>query len=374
VTPIAFQPTILVIEDDPNMLEIITFILEDVNYKVLPADCAEAALETLETNKPALIVSDVMMPGMSGFELYEHLLHSEQWSRIPFIFLTAKSQRPDIRRGMELGADDYLVKPFEPEELIKAVQVRLERAAEARAAIDEAAADLKHSIVKTLTHEFRTPLALVVGYTELLEDIGQEMDQQSFQKTLQGLHEGAQRLATLVEDFLILSRLNSGSLVQEIESTPLVTHNPDRTVEQVITEFREEVGSEGVSFALELDGQGLNIAAGGQHLTDMVRRLVSNAVKFSKGTGSPVRVTTGQDGRFWSMAIADKGIGIPEELQPTIFESFRQVDRRRREQQGSGVGLTIVRGLVEAYGGRIAVQSAEGQGATFTVWLPLGEA
>jgi signal transduction histidine kinase len=374
VTPVAFQPTILVIEDDPNMLEIITFILEDVNYKVLAADCAEAALETLTTSNPSLIVSDIMMPGMSGFDFYEHLLQSEQWSRIPFIFLTAKSQRPDIRRGMELGADDYLVKPFEPEELIRAVQVRLERAAEAQAAIDEAAADLKQSIVQTLTHEFRTPLALVVGYTELLEDIGQEMDQQSFQKTLQGLHEGAQRLATLVEDFLTLSRLNSGSLVQEIKSTPLATHNPDRTVEQVIAEFREKASSEGVSFAMELDGHDLTIAAAGQHLADIVRRLVSNAVKFSKGTDYPVRVTTGRDGQFWCMAIADKGIGIPEELQPTIFESFRQVGRRRREQQGSGVGLTIVRGLVEAYGGRIAVQSAEGQGATFTVWLPLGEA
>jgi signal transduction histidine kinase len=324
----------------------------------------------LETNKPALIVSDVMMPGMSGFELYEHLLHSDQWSRIPFIFLTAKSQRPDIRRGMELGADDYLVKPFEPEELIRAVQIRLERAAQTQAAIDEAATDLKNSIVQTLTHEFRTPLSLVVGYTELLEETGQEMNQQSFQKTLQGLHQGAQRLTTLIEDFLILTRLNSGSLVQEIQSMPLVTPDPDRTVEQVVTEFREGLDPERVSFSLELGGQGLAITAANQHLADMLRRLISNAVKFSNKTESQIRVTTRQDGGFWSVAIADNGIGISREMQPTIFESFRQVDRRRREQQGSGVGLTIVRGLVEAYRGRIAVQSEAGQGATFTIWLP----
>jgi signal transduction histidine kinase len=322
---------------------------------------------------PALIVSDIMMPGMSGFDLYEHLLGSEQWSRIPFIFLTAKSQRPDIRRGMELGADDYLVKPFEPEELVNAVHVRLERAAQNRAAIDEAAADLKNSIVQTLTHEFRTPLALVVGYSELLQETGQEMNEQSFQKILYGLHEGAQRLTNLVEDFLILTRLNSGSLVQEIQSMPLVTLDPDQTVEQVIAEFRERTAPGSVTFSLDLGGRDVAIAVATQHLADMVRRLVSNAIKFSKGTDSRVSVTTGQDGRFWSVAITDNGQGIPKEAQATIFESFRQIDRRVREQQGSGVGLTIVRGLVEAYHGRIAVQSDLGQGATFTIWLPLAQ-
>ena len=373
MTQIVSQPTILVVEDDSSMLEIITFILEDANYEVLAADCAEAALKILETNMPALIVSDIMMPGMSGFDLYEHLLGSEQWSRIPFIFLTAKSQRPDIRRGMELGADDYLVKPFEPEELVNAVHVRLERAAQNQVAIDEAAADLKNSIVQTLTHEFRTPLALIAGYTELLEETGQEMNEQSFQKSLQGLHEGAQRLTNLVEDFLILTRLNSGSLVQEIRSMPLVAFDPDHTVEQVIAEFREKTDPADVTFSLDLGGRDVAIAVATQHLADMVRRLVSNAIKFSKGTDSRIEVTTRRDGGYWTVAIADHGKGIAKEVQRIIFEPFRQIDRRIGEQQGSGVGLTIVRGLVEAYHGRIAVQSDLGQGATFTIWLPLAQ-
>ena len=174
-------------------------------------------MSLLLSNRPDLIISDVMIPGMSGFDLYEEVRKQADLGQIPFIFLTAKGQRADVRRGMGLGADDYLTKPFEPGELLTAVQVRLARSAETQAAIDSAAGEFKSAIVQTLTHEFRTPLALVVGYTDLLQEIGQQMDEGAFQTTLHGLHEGAQRLVNLVEDFLMLTRLNSGTVRREID-------------------------------------------------------------------------------------------------------------------------------------------------------------
>ena len=130
MTETTSQSLILVVEDDPNMLQIITILLEDEGYLTLEADSGEAALSLLQSNRPDLIVSDVMMPGMSGYDLFEEIRKHTEWGQIPFIFLTAKGQRADVRRGMGLGADDYLTKPFEPGELLAAVQVRLARSAE----------------------------------------------------------------------------------------------------------------------------------------------------------------------------------------------------------------------------------------------------
>jgi signal transduction histidine kinase len=353
------------------VLELIAFLLEEEGYRVLLARSGEAALAVLQLDKPDLIISDVMMPGLSGFELYEQICANAEWAHIPFIFLTAKDEKSDVRRGMGLGADDYLTKPFAPEDLLTAVQVRLMRAARTQAAVDEAAADLKEAIVETLTHEFRTPMALIMGYTELLETTGLEMNEEVFQATLLGLHEGSQRLMHLIEDFLLLSRLNSGSLLQEIRDRPQEIIEPDPNVERAIEQYVDQIGSGTLSFTLSLGGEGLQIAVAKRHLIDIVTRLVDNAVKFTEGSGGQVLVSTRRDGQFWSLKVTDDGPGIQRQALPTVFEAFRQVDRQKHEQQGAGVGLAIVRGVTEAYGGRVAVKSTPGKGARFAVWLPL---
>jgi signal transduction histidine kinase len=367
----AAQVTILVVEDDPSMLEILVFLLEDEGYTVLAADHGEAALSLLQKDRPDLIVSDVTMPGMSGFDLYERIRSRIDWAQIPFIFLTARGQRADMRRGMELGADDYLVKPFEPEELVAAVKVRLERAAEARAAVDVLASGWQERIIRTLTHEFRTPLALVVGYTELLESTGQEMNESDFQTALQGLHSGSERLKGLVEDFLLLSRLSTGSLSGQILERPRDTNEPSKVVDQVVEQLEALATSRNVSIRTRQEDPDRNVAIGHHHLSEIIRRLVENGVKFSKGEGGKVTVATAQDGDFWVMDVIDDGIGISPDELPWIFEAFRQVDREKLEQQGPGLGLTIVQGLVEMYGGRVEVHSVPDEGSTFSVWLPL---
>jgi DNA-binding response OmpR family regulator len=122
--------TILIVEDEPGMADVVACILRDEGYRVLHSGRADTALSNLRESKPDLIISDVMMPGMSGFSFYRQVRAEPHWAHIPFIFLTARGQPTDVRIGMGLGADDYLTKPFEPEDLLIAVQVRLQRAAE----------------------------------------------------------------------------------------------------------------------------------------------------------------------------------------------------------------------------------------------------
>jgi two-component system sensor histidine kinase/response regulator len=365
------RATILAIEDEPAMLELIALLLEEEGHQVLRADSGEAALACLEEHSPDLIVSDVMMPGIDGFGLYEQVHTRADWSRIPFIFLTAKGERSDVRRGMELGADDYLVKPFEPEELLAAVNVRLARANEAKAAMDRVGASLQQKIIQTLTHEFRTPLALVIGYTDLLESSGPDMDEDEFQTTLHGLHSGAQRLMGLVEDFLLVSQLQTGAIASAARQERRRTEEPDQVVRQIMMQYERQAAARNVSLVTDLGARGAVIAAGQRDLEEMVRRLVDNAIKFSKSQGGRISATTRRDGSFWTLEIADRGIGIRQEALSWIFDAFRQVDRDQMEQQGTGIGLNIVRGLAEAYGGHVDVESQPGVGSTFSVWLPL---
>lgn len=308
---------------------------------------------------------------MDGFSLCERVRANAEFAHVPFIFLTAKGDRTDIRRGMGLGADDYLVKPFEPEELLSAVRVRLTRAAEAQAAIAKVGNELQDQIIRTLTHEFRTPLSLVVGYTDLLESSGRGMNERDFQAALQGLHSGSSRLMRLVEDFLLVSRLRTGATAREIANAPPMPLAPDPIVERVALQFHNQAAARSVSLITTCTTPHLTIAISSLHLTEIIRRLLDNAIRFSKSGGGKVVVTTCQEASYWVMRVTDEGIGIRSEALACVFEAFQQIDRTQMEQQGTGVGLAIVRGLVETYKGRVKVESTAGRGSTFSVWLPL---
>jgi two-component system sensor histidine kinase/response regulator len=371
VTATTPEATILVAEDENNVLEMVVVILCDAGYRVLQASDGFTALSLALEEKPDLIVSDVNMPGLDGFGLCERLRANRDLARVPFIFLTGLDRRADVRHGMGLGADDYLTKPFEPDELLAAVRVRLARATEAKEAIERAGADLRDSIVRSLTHEFRTPLALVAGYTELLETDGQSLSEEELGQVLEGLHSGSARLMSLVEDFLLLTQVETGAIAREVTRLEVRPIFPDPVVEQAVAEAQVAAAARGVHLGADCQTAHVVLAIFRTHLAEIIARLVDNAIKFSKAAGGQVEVTTCCQGHDWVLTVTDEGIGIPPEALSWIFDAFRQVDRARLEQQGVGVGLTIVRGLVEVYGGRMAVESSPGQGSTFRVMLPV---
>jgi two-component system sensor histidine kinase/response regulator len=367
----AAQSTVLVVDDDPQMLEVISFILGDEGYRVIEASSGEAALLRMERASPDLILSDAMMPGMDGFAFCKRVRANPNWSQIPFIFLTARGRRTDLRHGMDLGADDYLMKPFEPEELLSAIRARLGRATQAKVALHRATVELRDTIIHTLSHEFRTPLCLVLGYTELLEESAHGMTDQEFQEFLHGLREGSGRLMNLVEDFLLLSQLETGAFADQRQHLPRQMVEPDRVVSHILERFESHTSAHNIRLTLQAGAPGTLVAIDERDLAEIVRRLIDNAIKFSKKESGQVVLSTRQEEGFWVLDIADTGNGIPGEALSWIFEAFRQVDRAKTEQQGAGLGLAIVRGLTELSGGRVTVVSEPGKGSTFTVRMPV---
>ncbi|MBN1967052.1 MAG: response regulator, partial [Anaerolineae bacterium] len=206
------KTTILVVEDDLHLMEGIRDILEINGYDVLTAKHGANGLDVLRAQAcpPDLIVSDIMMPRMDGYEFFKAVRAVEDWVAIPFIFLTAKGERDDIRRGKRLGVEDYVVKPFDADDLLVAVAAKLDRKRQLDAVWKGEVADVKQRIVTILNHEMRTPLTYLVAYSDLLNQDADTLRSDDMRGFLRGINAGASRLRRLVENFILLVELETG--------------------------------------------------------------------------------------------------------------------------------------------------------------------
>jgi predicted amidohydrolase/signal transduction histidine kinase len=351
--------TVLVVEDDPGVGGVVCAVLEEAGYQILQAPDGATALSVLQNNCPDLILSDVVMPGMDGFAFYQQVRSQSPGRQTPFIFLAAGGQRADIRHGMALGADDYITKPFEPEELLDAVAARLTRAATTEAAVQQATASARDSLLRTLNHEFRTPLALLMGYAELLEECAWDTDDGEFHRLLQGLRAGSEHLLRLVEDFLLLTRLESGAEGSEWDALPPQTAEPDELLDNILAQFKPRAAAKSVSLALQQGAPQVCVVGNSYFLTEIIRRLVDNSLKPAAQAGGRLVLRTRQEQGCWLLEIAGQGIGI------------RPMDHARTAQQEARLDLIIVQRLVRLCGGSLAVESEPGRESTWTLRLPL---
>jgi signal transduction histidine kinase len=365
---------ILVVEDNTLLLEGIRDLLEVSGYRVLMAGDAVQALALLEHNHPDLIVSDIMMPGMDGYELYEQVRLRPDLLDTPFVFVTARGEKADIRRGKELGADDYITKPFEEEDLLVVVRAKLARRQALKQQREDQFSELKRTIVATLSHEFRTPLTYVINYSEMLGSQGGQIDPDDFRQFMQGIRRGAERLHRLVLDFITLVELETGEAESTYQFRRRVIDDISPWLRTVVRRHQE--AAEARHLRLEIDvPDGLPpVLADEVYLANAIGRLLDNAVKFSKPTSERIRVWAEADGTSLRLSVEDQGVGIRQEELVSLFALFRQIDRPKQEQQGTGSGLAICRGIVEIHGGKVEVDSVYGVGSTFTIQLPLAGA
>src|SRR5579859_2689111 len=203
--------TILVVEDDYNLMQGIRDILALQDYDVLTAHNGLDGIKTLQTAQtlPDLILSDIMMPHMNGFEFYEALRREARWATIPFIFLTARGEKADVRAGKSMGVDDYIIKPFSAEDLIMIIEGKLRRRRELLEVHGTEISDIKQSILTILNHEFRTPLTYIVAYADLLNTDTGALNYDEMRSFLQGMNTGADRLRRLIENFILLVDLET---------------------------------------------------------------------------------------------------------------------------------------------------------------------
>ncbi|TET53044.1 MAG: hybrid sensor histidine kinase/response regulator [Anaerolineales bacterium] len=361
---------ILVVEDHEPLLAAIGEVLSNSGYQVTVAVDGVEALEAMQSNAPGLIVADIMMPRMDGYAFYEAVRRNPAWVSIPIIFLTAKAEKQDVLRGKAMGAEDYITKPFDPEELLVAVQARLRRAAAIRQAEEARFEAMKDEIVTILGHELRTPVTYIRGYADLaLSDLA-SLSAEEVQEFLQGIRRGGERLTRLVESLLSVIRLDTGRAELEFGYLAREQNNVGDVITSSVRRYTEEAAAQGVTLHVELEPDLPRVRLCEPLFAEALRRLVDNAIKFSGGEGKPVTVWARTVDVWLEVAVKDEGVGIALDQIPHLFERFRQIDRDALEQQGVGLGLPIAQGFIELHGGEITVDSKVGKGSTFTIRLP----
>lgn len=368
----ASKATILVVEDDVHLLEGVRDILMLDGYDVLTAQNGTQALSILREHPapPDLIVSDIMMPEMNGIDFLKAVREDSHLLSIPFIFLTARGEKADYYQGMRLGVDDYVVKPYEPADLLVKIESRLQRHRALNKVSQDNQSNLKRQILTILNHEFRTPLTFVVAYSDMLNNPGERgLSETEMLSYLKGVGAGAERLRQLVENFILMVELETGDARETFKWRKTTIKDLYALVNAARDRVRELAS--GVNpLTIEVDSAIPPIEGDKEYLVIALSHLLKNAFKFSE-PGKPIRVHAGLCGDEVCISVADQGRGIPKEELGRIWESFYQINRAVYEDQGAGAGLPIVRGVVSLHGGRITVESDVGVGSTFSIYLPL---
>jgi CheY-like chemotaxis protein len=369
--------TILLVEDDKALLDGIADLLEisNIGYevKVLTASDGMGGLNTLREQLPDLIVSDIMMPRMGGYEFLNHIRRNPKWLHIPVIFLTAKGTSKDIREGRLSGAELYVTKPYDSDELLRLIQSQLDRAFQLQVDRQRRLRLLRSNIVQVLNHEFRTPLTYVTAYYDLLAEGLFSEDVTILWEYLRGIQVGATRLRRLVDDLITVIELRTGELAVRFKRQAAPIDDLGTSLRSMCERYRHEHDSQRLSFLYQIEDPIPVVFGQRENLLDACDRIIDNAVKFSihQPSGAEVRVSVTSAEDKVRIKVEDNGIGLPSSEYKQIFDLFYQHNRPVLEQQGAGTGLTIARGLVELHSGFIEVASKEGVGSSFTIILPV---
>lgn len=359
---------ILIIEDDPhirtNMMEILAY--ED--FEIFEAENGQDGVQAARNIIPDIILCDVMMPELDGFGVLLQLRSDRLTARIPFIFLTALANKPNVRHGMELGADDYLTKPFQPEEMLRAIQTRLEKHALVAQEYETRIDELRDHLLTTLPHELRTPLNGILGYAQLLMMGSSTLPPAKIEKMAKMIDQAGQRLHRLIENYLLYAQMDI------VQSDPkrlnllrsYSTRNPAEVIE---TAARQKALDWGREDDLSVTVHDVPVRITSNDLQKIVMELTDNAFKFSKaGTPVEVRAAPTEDG--FLLCVSDHGRGMTAE-QIQQIGVYVQFERKLYEQQGIGMGLINAKRIAELHEGESHIESVYGERTTVYVRLPL---
>lgn len=371
--------TILLVEDDITILDGMADLLRifDIGYQVdvVKASDGEEGLESMRLVTPDLIISDIMMPRLNGFEFLNIVRENPAWVHIPFIFLTAKGKKQDIMQGRRSGAELYITKPFVSAELLELVKSQLDRTFQLQQARQQRLGTLKRNLLQLLNHEFRTPLTYVTAYYDMLaESIVSVEDPSNLQEYLRGIQVGCVRLTNLVEDLIKIMEIRTGKAAAAFREQARPLYHLGKLIRERGEQIEASAARSGIRVDYDIGADLPGVFGDPAALSDAIDRLLDNALKFTQAKrDGPRQITLSADvyNDWVRVSVKDSGVGFPAHVQKQLFDLFFQYNRERLEQQGSGSGLAIAKGLIDLHHGKIEVQSDASSGSVFTIFLPL---
>ena len=392
------DPTILIVDDNSTNLSVLASFLEDHHFTVLVAQDGKDTFQKVQYSQPDLILLDVMLPDLNGFEICRRLKSTQISQDIPVIFMTALTDSEDVVKGFEVGAVDYITKPINLKEALarltthlhlQKLRYELQRELEERKQTEKALRErekenarlykqslktaeqlrqldqIKSDFLANMSHELRTPLNSIIGYSEMMlmgvnEELSTEMGED-----VQAIFDNGHHLLKVINNILDLAKIEAGHFNIQFEAMEVQT-----LLEAIKVNNEGLFMNQSLTLIVEAEKDLPMIKADPIRITQILNNLISNAMKFTPE--GYVKLRAFQVEQRVCLEVEDTGIGISEEDLTKIFEKFQQVDDSfTRRSEGTGLGLAITQHLVAMHGGQIEVRSQLGQGTTFTVHLPL---
>jgi CheY-like chemotaxis protein len=355
---------VLVIEDQAEIRDTLKDMLEINGHEVLAAEDGVEGLRLVALH-PDLIFCDMAMPNLDGPGVLMAVRRMPELSEVPFIFLTARAEREDQRKGMNMGADDYITKPFTEMEILQALSARHARHKGTREHLAELKAQHQREINAKWSHELLTPLNAVLGGLSLLESEEAILCRPELVEILSAMREGVERQEQLAGKLIRYFQLEQ---LREAPST--FQRRPSLADAEVRAGATKAAAEAGRTVDLVLDVTPSRVALLGDFLQHAVYEVVQNAFHFS-ATGSPVIVEGAPQGAVYRLEIMDEGEGMSAEQRAHVA-AFTQFNRQRREQQGLGIGLAIVRLTMQVCGGSLFIEEGpKGKGLRVSLQVPL---
>jgi signal transduction histidine kinase len=372
------EPVILVVDDDERNVRLVESMLKPNGYRILHAYDGQEALRRVDSDNPDLMVLDVMMPDLSGFELCGMLRARHATRLLPILMVTALHAREDKVKGLELGADDFLTKPINRSELLAKVKALLrvkslqdeveaqKRELEAKNRELLTIQRFKESMSQMVVHDLKNPLAGIMGNIQLMQMQRGQMPPGRQEELLLRSLESARQMARMIQNILEVAKLEEQKMPLRREAVPI-----QEVAAEQVADLMSLSARDGIRLDCDVPKDLPPVDADRGLLSRILANLLSNAFKHTP-TGGRVTVSARESEGSIAVRVQDTGEGIPADLLPYIFEKFvaGESEDRRRQSYDSGLGLTFCRLAVECHGGRIGVESRPGEGTTVTFHLP----
>jgi two-component system sensor histidine kinase/response regulator len=361
-------PKVLFVDDTEDNLDLLEFALKKKPITMLRASSGKECLVVAEEQRPDMIVLDIQMPEMDGFETLRRLRANPETAKIPVIFLTAIKRDPQsIAEGILLGAEEYLTKPIDLEELFARV-----RSIYRVMAMQHELEQVKSQFMAMLVHDLRTPLTIVISSIDyILRHYNEKPLDTDSMKLMETVLASTRGMSYLVNDLLDLSKYQAGQI--PLNKQTITIHE---LIEESLQPFLMQFKQRNITLNTDVNIDLPRLEADSGKIVQLMTNLLSNAIKFTPDNGA-VGIKVEQDSsadqkqHFIKVTVSDTGIGMKPEELPLLFEQYRQVSSARKtKEKGTGLGLAICKLIAQAHGGTIGVESELNKGTSFTFTLP----